>query len=78
MKKKNPNASQANDKIDESKLTFHNYLWYLIIFSILGLIVETIFCFITTGNLESRKQSSAASPMSNIWSRSSNNNIPFK
>lgn len=55
MKKKNPNASQANDKIDESKLTFHNYLWYLIIFSILGLIVETIFCFITTGNLESRK-----------------------
>ena len=42
MKKKNPNASQANDKIDESKLTFHNYLWYLIIFSILGLIVETI------------------------------------
>ena len=55
MKKKNPNASQANDKIDESKLTFHNYLWYLIIFSILGLIVETIFCFITTGNWESRK-----------------------
>ena len=55
MKKKNPNASQANDKIEESKLTFHNYLWYLIIFSILGLIIETIFCFITTGNLESRK-----------------------
>lgn len=55
MKNKNPNASQANDKIDESKITFHNYLWYLIIFSILGLIIETIFCFITTGNLESRK-----------------------
>lgn len=55
MKKKNPNASQANDKTDESKITFHNYLWYLIIFSILGLIVETIFCYITTGNLESRK-----------------------
>ena len=27
----------------------------MILFSILGLIVETIFCFITTGNLESRK-----------------------
>ena len=55
MEEKNLNASQAKDKIDENKTTIHNYLWYLIIFSILGLIVETIFCFITTGNIESRR-----------------------
>ena len=30
-------------------------LWYFIIFSIIGLIIETAFCYITTGVLESRK-----------------------
>lgn len=29
--------------------------WYFVIFSIIGLLLETIFCYITTGVLESRK-----------------------
>lgn len=33
----------------------HYYFWYFIIFSILGLIIETLFCYITTGVIESRK-----------------------
>ena len=36
-------------------ITFKQILWYFIIFSIIGLIIETIFCYITTGVLESRK-----------------------
>lgn len=32
-----------------------NLIWYFIIFSILGIIVETLFCFLTMGILESRK-----------------------
>jgi len=30
-------------------------IWYTIIFSIVGLIIETLFCYITTGKIESRK-----------------------
>ena len=30
-------------------------LWYFIIFSIIGLIIETSYCYLTTGVLESRK-----------------------
>lgn len=40
---------------EASKITFKHILWYFIIFSIFGLIIETIFCYITTGVLESRK-----------------------
>ena len=34
---------------------FHQLIWYMLIFSIFGLIIETTYCFITTGVLESRK-----------------------
>lgn len=37
------------------KITLKQILWYLIIFSVCGLIIETLFCYITTGVLESRK-----------------------
>lgn len=37
------------------KLTFHQILWYFVIFSIIGLILETIYCYITAGIFESRK-----------------------
>lgn len=37
------------------KITIHEVFWYFVIFSILGLIVETLFCYVTSGNLESRK-----------------------
>ena len=39
----------------QSKITINQIIWYLIIFSIFGLIIETVFCYITTGVLESRK-----------------------
>lgn len=42
-------------KNQTSKITLKHILWYFIIFSILGLIIETVFCYITTGVLESRK-----------------------
>ena len=34
---------------------FHQFIWYMLIFSIIGLIMETIYCYVTTGVLESRK-----------------------
>lgn len=40
---------------EKDKISIHQILWYLVIFSIIGLIVETLFCYITTGVIESRK-----------------------
>ena len=40
---------------DNKKITIHNLFWYFLIFSIIGLIIETIYCYVTTGVLESRK-----------------------
>lgn len=42
-------------KKEESKINIHQIIWYLIIFSIIGLIIETVFCYVTTGVIESRK-----------------------
>lgn len=39
----------------EEKITIHQLFWYFLIFSIIGIIVETVYCYITTGVLESRK-----------------------
>lgn len=39
----------------DKKITLKQIIWYSIIFSILGLIIETLFCYLTTGVLESRK-----------------------
>ena len=39
----------------QEKITINEIIWYLVIFSIIGLIVETLFCYFTTGVLESRK-----------------------
>lgn len=39
----------------ESKLSFRQLFWYFLIFSIIGLIIETTYCYVTTGVLESRK-----------------------
>lgn len=39
----------------EKKITVHNMFWYFLIFSILGIIIETIYCYVTMGVLESRK-----------------------
>ena len=40
---------------ENKKYTFHHYLWYMIIFSLIGVIIETIFGYVTTGTIESRK-----------------------
>ncbi len=39
----------------DKKITLKQIIWYSIIFSIFGLIIETLFCYLTTGVLESRK-----------------------
>ncbi len=39
----------------KEKISFKQILWYFIIFSIVGLIIETVFCYVTTGVIESRK-----------------------
>lgn len=39
----------------ETKVTMHQLFWYFLIFSIAGIIIETVYCYITTGVLESRK-----------------------
>ena len=39
----------------EEKITIHNLFWYFVIFSVIGIIIETAYCYITTGVLESRK-----------------------
>lgn len=41
-------------KLKESKEK-NNIVWYFLIFSILGLIVEMSYCYVTTGVIESRK-----------------------
>ena len=49
------NEMEKNVEKKVQKITINQIIWYLIIFSILGLLIETIFCYITTGVLESRK-----------------------
>ena len=56
--KKDPieKINQNENKIENNtnKSIFHQYLWYTLIFSILGLIVEIIFTLATKGKLENR------------------------
>ena len=44
-----------NSMKKEEKLTIHHIFWYFLIFSIIGIAIETLYCYITTGVLESRK-----------------------
>lgn len=39
----------------KKEFNFHNIIWYMILFSILGLLIETIYGYVSTGILESRK-----------------------
>lgn len=39
----------------KKNISFHHLFWYFIIFSVLGLFIETLFCYITMGIVESRK-----------------------
>ena len=38
-----------------NEVTIHQIFWYFVLFSVLGLIIETVYGYITTGILESRK-----------------------
>lgn len=40
---------------EQEKISIRQVLWYFIIFSVIGIFIETIYCYITTGVLESRK-----------------------
>lgn len=50
---KNIKDSKFNIKI--LGISLHEILWYFILFSIAGLILETVYCYQTTGVLENRK-----------------------
>lgn len=39
----------------KKEINFHKIIWYLVLFSILGLFIETIYCYVSTGIWESRK-----------------------
>jgi len=39
----------------KNKITLQNIFWYFIIFSIIGLLVETLFGYVTNGYIDSRK-----------------------
>lgn len=41
--------------MEEKKLSKSSLIWYFLIFSIFGLLIETLYCYITTGVLESRQ-----------------------
>ncbi len=38
-----------------NQVTIHHLFWYFLIFSVIGLLLETIYCYISVGVLESRK-----------------------
>lgn len=40
---------------ESKKITIHQVIWYFLIFSVIGLILETIYGYVTCGVLESRK-----------------------
>lgn len=40
---------------EDLKINWSNTFWYFVFFSILGLIIETVYCYATMGILESRK-----------------------
>ena len=40
---------------EENRIDIHKLFWYFLIFSILGLIIETLYCYLLSGVLESRK-----------------------
>ncbi len=40
---------------ENKKITIHHLFWYFLIFSVIGLIIETLYCYATSGVLESRK-----------------------
>lgn len=40
---------------EKSKIAIHELFWYFVLFSVIGLLIETVYGFITMGVLESRK-----------------------
>lgn len=40
---------------EKKELKIYDLIWYFIIFSVLGMIIETIYCYATTGVIESRQ-----------------------
>lgn len=45
----------SSDNEKSNKVTFHQIVWYMLIFSFLGLVVETIYGYLTMGVWQSRK-----------------------
>ena len=40
---------------EREKVSIYYLIWYFVIFSILGMLIETLYCYITTGIIESRQ-----------------------
>lgn len=56
LKKPEKLENSEESKMSEGKDNLiHQVVWYMLIFSIIGLIIETIYGYVTTGILESRK-----------------------
>lgn len=51
----NKNINSNEEILNTEHISLHQIVWYMIIFSILGLLTETVYGYATTGILESRK-----------------------
>ncbi len=40
---------------EKNELKIYDLIWYFVIFSVLGMLIETLYCYITTGVIESRQ-----------------------
>lgn len=49
-------SNKGEQRMEQNKkVTIHHLFWYFLIFSVIGLIIETLYCYFTMGILESRK-----------------------
>lgn len=51
----NKNINSNEEILNTEHISLHQIVWYMVIFSILGLLTETVYGYATTGILESRK-----------------------
>lgn len=49
------NSENIEKKQVDTQTNLHEIFWYFLIFSIIGLLIETFYCYASTGVIESRK-----------------------
>lgn len=55
LEKGEPTKVEKNELKQKNSVDYHMIIWYFLIFSILGLILETVYGYLTMGKWESRK-----------------------